>query len=236
MKTEIEHVQHLLQKSKVQIQRAFEEWWGKKSQSSVNKSTVSPRAAWRTPPPHLSGPPTNQSHQEQAQSSQISPTSSHRLKRHQEAIAAQFSHLQQQSTGSEGRRHHQQPPSSGGEHRTGQDRAGGHRDGTKTYHSSRQLAGGGAEYGTGQDHGGGGGGGAKPGSLRYHSSWEQADSFSPPVAARDVQRENGKTHTRSPRGMTNSPKHEHLSKKKHLFPADTDHNLNSHSLRFVLAS
>ena len=38
VKTEIEHVQHLLQKSKVQIQRDFEEWW-------KQHSKLSPRAA-----------------------------------------------------------------------------------------------------------------------------------------------------------------------------------------------
>ena len=46
MKTEIEHVQHLLQKSKVQIQRDFEEWW---KQHSTNRK-LSPRAAWHMPP------------------------------------------------------------------------------------------------------------------------------------------------------------------------------------------
>ena len=237
MKTEIEHIQHLLQKSKVQVQRDFEEWWSKKSRSSVNKSTMSPRAAWHTPPPHLSGLSANQSHQEQTRLSRVSPTSSHCLRRHQEAIAAQFSHLQQ-SAGSEDRLP-QQPPGSRGEHRTGQDWGEGRRDGTKTYHSSRQPAGGGsgAEHGTGQDHRGGRRDGTKPGSL-YHSSWQQADSLSPPVAASDVQtRRNERTPcTRSPQGTTKSPEQEYLSKKKHLFPADTDHSLHSHSLRCVLVS
>lgn len=86
MKTEVEHVQHLLQKTKVKVQKDFEEWW-KRSQSG-SRRTVSPRAAWHTPPV-----PAHSQGDER-----------HRLSRHQEAIAAQLS-LQQHSSSSAGRSH-----------------------------------------------------------------------------------------------------------------------------------
>ena len=82
MKTEIEHVQHLLQKTKVKVQKDFEEWW-KRSQSG-SRRTTSPRAAWHTPPVP--------DHSQEGAGGERQ-----RLSRHQEAIAAQLS-LQQHSS------------------------------------------------------------------------------------------------------------------------------------------
>lgn len=81
MKTEIEHIQHLLQKSKVQIQREFEEWWKRTNNSSISSDDkdIGTKGAWHTPP--ASSP---------SKDTRIR-SSSHR-RRHQQAIAAQFSH------------------------------------------------------------------------------------------------------------------------------------------------
>eukprot|EP00794_Sanderia_malayensis_P020071 gene20071-22040_t len=53
MKTEIEHLQHLLEVSKVQMQKDFETWWsesvGKRSHEN-NAHISSTKTAWRTPP------------------------------------------------------------------------------------------------------------------------------------------------------------------------------------------
>ena len=38
LKTEIEHVQHLMEKSKVQLQRDFEVWWTQQSSSNGRHS------------------------------------------------------------------------------------------------------------------------------------------------------------------------------------------------------
>ena len=92
MKTEIEHVQHLLQKSKVQLQREFEEWW---RQTRTPSGSTPPREAWYTPPPAPALPTNSSAHSQES--------SRHRPHRHQAAIAAQHAHLQ----GSAG-----QPPTS----------------------------------------------------------------------------------------------------------------------------
>ena len=80
MKTEIEHVQHLLQKSKVQIQRDFEEWW---KQHSTNRK-LSPRAAWHTPPLPLRPGSQSSVGTTRQQEREKSP-SGRGLSRHQEA-------------------------------------------------------------------------------------------------------------------------------------------------------
>ncbi len=199
MKTEVEHVQHLLQKSKVQIQREFEEWWEKSRTSTVSTRALSPRAAWHTPLLH---PSASQGH---TPSVQASPPNTHRLRCHQEAIAAQFSHLQQ-STRTESQ--------SSSEHAAAKDRGGG-------------------------DSGGGIQRAMKQRSL-YQSSWQQANSISPPVESGRVGRQGrqgGGNSTTSPPPPPSNSKSElkyNLSKKKHVFPADTDHDLNSHSVRLDL--
>ena len=96
MKTEIEHVQHLLQKSKVQIQRDFEEWW---KQHSTNRK-LSPRAAWHTPPLPLRPGSQSSAGTTRQQEGEESPTG-HGLSRHREAIATQMAH--QQRTGGDKR-------------------------------------------------------------------------------------------------------------------------------------
>ncbi|XP_041351930.1 kinesin-like protein KIF6 [Gigantopelta aegis] len=54
MKSEIEHLQHLLEKSKVKLMKDFELWWADQSASTGNvppsMKSVDPRTAWRTPP------------------------------------------------------------------------------------------------------------------------------------------------------------------------------------------
>ncbi|XP_028398653.1 kinesin-like protein KIF6 isoform X1 [Dendronephthya gigantea] len=54
LKTEIEHLQHLLEKFKVQMQKDFEVWWNE--QSSLPQRTQSKKvaSAWKTPTPPLS--------------------------------------------------------------------------------------------------------------------------------------------------------------------------------------
>ncbi len=48
MKTEAEHLQHLLQKTKVKIQRDFEVWWSAQRSSKPNRTPVSSRGSSRT--------------------------------------------------------------------------------------------------------------------------------------------------------------------------------------------
>ncbi|XP_065061437.1 kinesin-like protein KIF6 [Rhopilema esculentum] len=55
LKTEIEHLQHLLEKSKVQMQKDFEIWWTDASKNAIFIDTVgqaqaSSKMAWKTPP------------------------------------------------------------------------------------------------------------------------------------------------------------------------------------------
>ncbi|XP_063958101.1 kinesin-like protein KIF6 [Lytechinus pictus] len=57
MKTEIEHLQHLLERSRLQLQKDFEVWWAEQSASVQNQAAPSPHRppsnpskAWRTPP------------------------------------------------------------------------------------------------------------------------------------------------------------------------------------------
>jgi len=52
LKTEIEHMQHLLEKSKVKLQKDFEIWWSEQSLNSNQSQTSigNVRSAWKTPP------------------------------------------------------------------------------------------------------------------------------------------------------------------------------------------
>ena len=54
LKTEIEHLQHLLEKSKVQMQKDFEVWWNEQSLLTHRASSKKISTAWRTPTPPLS--------------------------------------------------------------------------------------------------------------------------------------------------------------------------------------
>lgn len=59
LKTEIEHLQHLLEKSKVQMQKDFEKWWAKQSTlphrvDNGGKMPQQTTTAWKTPTPPLS--------------------------------------------------------------------------------------------------------------------------------------------------------------------------------------
>lgn len=72
MKTEIEHTQHLLERSKAEVQHQFEEWWQrlvcKVSSSCLNsmatagtevmscQTTPANRTAWKTPPTSTASP------------------------------------------------------------------------------------------------------------------------------------------------------------------------------------
>lgn len=106
MKTEIEHVQHLLQKAKVKVQREFEEWWKRESEATgpsssttappptptISSTTSPPRAAWYTPPPATTTTTAADLASTQGSSAQSHVGTQHRPRRHQVAIAAQFSH------------------------------------------------------------------------------------------------------------------------------------------------
>ncbi|XP_067680992.1 kinesin-like protein KIF6 [Haliotis asinina] len=55
MKTEIEHLQHLLEKAKVKLMKDFELWWAEQSANAQDQSIPqsvrgSVKSAWRTPP------------------------------------------------------------------------------------------------------------------------------------------------------------------------------------------
>ncbi|XP_033735819.1 kinesin-like protein KIF6 [Pecten maximus] len=56
LKTEIEHLQHLLEKSKVKLMKDFEMWWAEQALISQNTQSVggSMKSAWRTPTPKQS--------------------------------------------------------------------------------------------------------------------------------------------------------------------------------------
>ena len=54
LKTEIEHLQHLLEKSKVQMQKDFEAWWNEQSSFTQRTSNKKTSTAWKTPTPPLS--------------------------------------------------------------------------------------------------------------------------------------------------------------------------------------
>ncbi|XP_071495636.1 kinesin-like protein KIF6 [Diadema antillarum] len=86
MKTEIEHLQHLLEKSRLQLQKDFEIWWAEQSTNvqgqvapSPHRPPSNPSKAWRTPPvsPIKGGqeelPPS--SHHSSASSSSVSLSS-----------------------------------------------------------------------------------------------------------------------------------------------------------------
>ena len=54
LKTEIEHLQHLLEKSKVQMQKDFEVWWNEQSSLTHRTQNKKFSTAWKTPTPPLS--------------------------------------------------------------------------------------------------------------------------------------------------------------------------------------
>ncbi|XP_069118141.1 kinesin-like protein KIF6 [Argopecten irradians] len=56
LKTEIEHLQHLLEKSKVKLMKDFEMWWAEQALVSQNAQSAggSMKSAWRTPTPKQS--------------------------------------------------------------------------------------------------------------------------------------------------------------------------------------
>lgn len=56
LKTEIEHLQHLLEKAKVKMQKDFEIWWAE--QAAFNQQPNGVRAAWKTPPISPVRPPS----------------------------------------------------------------------------------------------------------------------------------------------------------------------------------
>lgn len=56
LKTEIEHLQHLLEKAKVKMQKDFEIWWAE--QAAFSKPPDEVRAAWKTPPISPIRPPS----------------------------------------------------------------------------------------------------------------------------------------------------------------------------------
>ncbi|CAH3198112.1 unnamed protein product, partial [Porites evermanni] len=58
LKTEIEHLQHLLEKAKVKMQKDFEIWWAE--QAAFNQPPDEVRAAWKTPPISPVRPPSAQ--------------------------------------------------------------------------------------------------------------------------------------------------------------------------------
>ena len=60
LKTEIEHLQHLLEKFKVQMQKDFEVWWNEQSSLTHRTQNKNISTAWKTPTPPLS--PIRQSH------------------------------------------------------------------------------------------------------------------------------------------------------------------------------
>ena len=54
LKTEIEHLQHLLEKFKVQMQKDFEVWWNEQSSLTHRSQNKNITTAWKTPTPPLS--------------------------------------------------------------------------------------------------------------------------------------------------------------------------------------
>lgn len=126
MKTETEHMQHLLRKTKVKIQRDFEEQWiathgsgvrrerprtpvgdlGKAGMTSLGDAGglslgargLSPRSAWQTPkiPTFLSSSWEKEEGVRSPPQIQASKDYKSHLKRHREAIATQFSLQQKQ--------------------------------------------------------------------------------------------------------------------------------------------
>ncbi|XP_064600803.1 kinesin-like protein KIF6 [Liolophura sinensis] len=50
LKTEIEHLQHLLEKSKVKLMKDFELWWADQVNMSAQNGSQPARSAWKTPP------------------------------------------------------------------------------------------------------------------------------------------------------------------------------------------
>ncbi|KAK3093801.1 hypothetical protein FSP39_020407 [Pinctada imbricata] len=55
LKTEIEHLQHLLEKSKVKMMKDFEMWWAEQTNKAQESQSTSVRSAWRTPTPQNHG-------------------------------------------------------------------------------------------------------------------------------------------------------------------------------------
>ena len=76
LKTEIEHLQHLLERSKVKLMKDFEIWWAE--QGAVNQDQQAPppvghaKNAWRTPPMSPSGRAPQSLYQDSSQVWEIS--------------------------------------------------------------------------------------------------------------------------------------------------------------------
>ena len=223
MKTEIEHIQHLLQKSKVQVQREFEEWWKKRTRprQASGASATSPRPAWPTPPP-LSGSSTQQSQE-------TTPTSGGGgLKRHQVAIAAQVSrHLH----GGQLTNKPPGPPNSDPAGDSAPPPRGSRGRGVESVDMPPEQASpqrplreewerAGEEGGGSAVRGGGGGGvvGTDGRGGLYQDSWQPADSLSPPSHAGCGE---GRVAS-SDRSSLERSGERHLPKKKHLFPTILD--------------
>lgn len=197
MKSEIEHIQHLLQKAKVQVQREFEQWW-----KQTRTSTSPPRAAWYTPPP-ASG-----------SSAQSRQSSRQRPRRHQVAIAVQYS-----QGGSGGQPLSPTEPSGqysspsgppnensnkeSQEARLAEQNSSGRGLGSIREDGARRVPGGAMERVTKQ-------------SSPYRGSWQQAESLSPPKPTRDGER------GRSPPVSEHKYDERYLTKKKQLFSASKD--------------
>ena len=189
-KTEIEHVQHLLQKSKVQIQR---EWW---KQHSTNRK-LSPRAAWHTP--HLPLRPGSQSSAETTRQQEGEESPSERgLSRNQEAIAAQMAH--QQRTGGDKRG----SGSSRGRAPSLLSQVDSNSSNRADVNSvdARPRQGSRVEGAMTTKHGGTG----------YQSYWQQADSIS--FSARTATARTATAGT----AKISSPGDQSLSKQRNLFP------------------
>ncbi|XP_030854411.1 kinesin-like protein KIF6 [Strongylocentrotus purpuratus] len=106
MKTEIEHLQHLLERSRLQLQKDFEVWWAEQSASlqaapSPHRPPSNPGKAWRTPPVS----PIKGQHEEHPNNIHHSTSSSSHLHGNSHALIDPSSY-QRKTTGSH--HHHDQ--------------------------------------------------------------------------------------------------------------------------------
>ncbi|KAI8478470.1 hypothetical protein Bbelb_438030, partial [Branchiostoma belcheri] len=75
LKTEIEHLQHLLEKARLQMQKDFELWWAEQTVNAhAPKPPQEPPAAWKTPPISPINPPQHSSSRKMAANFSINPT------------------------------------------------------------------------------------------------------------------------------------------------------------------
>lgn len=211
MKTEIEHIQHLLQKSKVQIQREFEEWW--KRTHAASRANVSPRAAWHTPTPLSSSVQSQVSTHESSLRRSIAAQFSYKhvtkvLEKGGTSLSSPLNddgtrvrpHSDTRSRGTENL-NSQATSVSTGEHNVSVSQSMSKKNiGETRVKVDEDKSDVGREFGGGM----------------VQTSWQQADSFSPPSHERIVCSKN-KPET-------------YLPKKKHLFSTRPD--FDSH-VRFV---